>query len=56
MDLVIFAVGFVVTMSAVYGVFAQVPKQMVLKEDSPTDPVRAAGLPEVSTDLRDTGE
>lgn len=56
MDLLIFAVGFVVTMSAVYGVFAQVPKQMVLKEESPTDPVRAAGLPGVISDLSESEE
>lgn len=36
MDLIIFIVGFVVSMSVVYAIFAQVPLKMVEKEDSPT--------------------
>lgn len=44
MEIAIFAVGFIVTMSAVYGVFAQVPMSMVEKEESPTDLTRSTTM------------
>ena len=37
MELAIFIVGFIVTMSAIYGVFAQVPMSMADRKESPTD-------------------
>lgn len=44
MELAIFIVGFVVTMSVIYGIFAQVPMTMVEKEDSPTDLEKATTM------------
>jgi hypothetical protein len=37
MDFIIFVVGFVVSMSVVYGIFAQVPLEMVARDSSPAD-------------------